>query len=537
MSTKPVIQIYDSTLRDGAQGEHVSFSKCDKLEIAVLLDKLGVAYIEGGWPGSNPTDDEFFQEASKLKFQYAKLCAFGCTRRKDIRVEDSPNLRMLLESGAPVCTVVGKTSPWHVERVLETTRAENLAMIRESCRFLSEAGREVIFDAEHFFDAWRLDSEYAKAVLLEAVSGGASCVTLCDTNGGMLPIDIMEITKEAARIIPSDVVLGIHCHNDSGVAVANSIVAVRSGAQLVQGTFNGIGERCGNANLSTIIPDFELKTNFSCLPVGHLSLLKPASDFICEKCNMRPDLHAPFVGSSAFAHKAGLHVDAISKNPMTFEHVKPELVGNRRRVLISDLSGRGSLSMKAEEFGFDLRDARIGNAGLEELKRRENAGYEYESAEASFIVLMHRVMNMWPTYFTLDGFRVIIEKRSAQDKVVSEATVKLTVNGQSQLTAAEGDGPVNALDLALRKSLEVFYPALRDVSLIDYKVRILESINGTAAQTRVRIQSRDSTGVWDTVGVSENIIEASWIALVDSVEYALFKKHIEPSIHDEGKKQ
>ena len=528
------ILIYDSTLRDGAQGEHVSFSKDDKLRIAEKLDELGVAYIEGGWPASNPRDFEFFRDAAAIKFRYAKLCAFGCTRRKDLAAADDPQLRALLDSGAPVCTIVGKTPASQAAEILNVSEDENLAMIRESCRFLADAGREVIFDAEHFFDAWNEDPDYAKRVLTAACEGGASAVTICDTNGGLLPVEILDVTKQVRSFLPDGIILGIHCHNDSGTAVANSIVAVRSGARLVQGTINGIGERCGNANLCTIIPNFELKTDFRCLPPGHLAMLKDVSDFVCEKANMRPDAHAPYVGESAFAHKAGLHVDAIAKNPVTFEHVRPESVGNRRRILISELSGRHSLTMKAAEFGIDLRDSRLGNAGLQELKKRERAGYEYETAEASFVVLMHKVMNLWPSYFTLDGYRVIIEKRGAGDRVVSEATVKLTVGGVTQLTAAEGDGPVNALDLALRKALERFYPALRDVSLIDFKVRILENLNGTAAQTRVRIQSHDSTSVWDTVGVSENIIEASWIALADSVEYALFKKHIVPSNCQEG---
>jgi len=528
------ILIYDSTLRDGAQGEHVSFSKDDKLRIAVKLDELGVAYIEGGWPGSNPRDFDFFREAANLKFRYAKLCAFGCTRRKDLAAADDPQLVSLLDSGAPACTIVGKTPASQALEVLNATPEENLAMIRESCRFLADAGREVLFDAEHFFDGWRENRAYAEQVLTAACEGGASAVTVCDTNGGLLPLEILEITREVRAFLPDNIVLGIHCHNDSGTAVADTIMAVRSGARLVQGTVNGIGERCGNANLCTIIPNFELKTDFKCLPPGHLAMLKDVADFVWEKANMRPDRHAPYVGESAFAHKAGLHVDAVAKNPLTFEHVRPESVGNRRRILISELSGKHSLTMKAAEFGIDLRDSRLGNAGLQELKRRERAGYEYETAEASFVVLMHKVMNLWPSYFTLEGFRVIIEKRGAEDRVVSEATVKLSVGGVSQLTAAEGDGPVNALDLALRKSLERFYPALRDVSLIDYKVRILESLNGTAAQTRVRIQSHDSTSVWDTVGVSENIIEASWIALADSVEYALFKKHIAPSNSQEG---
>ena len=543
------ILIYDSTLRDGAQGEHVSFSKDDKLCIAEKLDELGVAYIEGGWPGSNPRDAEFFRDAASHTFKYAKLCAFGCTRRKDLSAEKDPQMLALLDSGAPVCTIVGKTPASQAREILNVSEEENLAMIRESCRFLADAGREVIFDAEHFFDAWQEDRNYAESVLNAACAGGASVFTICDTNGGLLPVEILDITKKVRAILPPDIVLGIHCHNDSGTAVANSIVAVRSGARLVQGTVNGIGERCGNANLCTIIPNFELKTDFRCLPPGHLAMLKDVSDFVCEKANMRPDAHAPYVGESAFAHKAGLHVDAIAKNPVTFEHVRPESVGNRRRILISELSGRHSLAMKAAEFGIDnLRDFSSSDkdkegADLQKIiKEREHAGYEYETAEASLEVLMHKVRKDWPSFFTPEGYRVIIEKRGAENRVVSEATVKINVGGVTQLTAAEGDGPVNALDLALRKALERFYPEIRNVALADFKVRILDSKQqkGTAAQTRVRIQShghiqdidRDST--WDTVGVSRNIIEASWIALVDSMEYALFKKNIAPLNSQEG---
>ena len=365
------ILIYDSTLRDGAQGEHVSFSKDDKLRIARKLDELGVAYIEGGWPASNPRDFDFFREAASIKFKYARLCAFGCTRRKGLTAESDSQLRALLDSGAPVCTIVGKTPASQVREILNVSEEENLAMIRESCRFLADAGREVIFDAEHFFDAWSEDAEYAKRVLTAACEGGAFAVTICDTNGGLLPVEILDVTKQVRAFLPENIVLGIHCHNDSGTAVANSIVAVRSGARLVQGTVNGIGERCGNANLCTIIPNFELKTDFRCLPPGHLAMLKEVSDFVCEKANMRPDAHAPYVGESAFAHKAGLHVDAIAKNPVTFEHVRPESVGNRRRILISELSGRHSLTMKAAEFGIDLRDSRLGLGLGREIERAD----------------------------------------------------------------------------------------------------------------------------------------------------------------------
>ena len=539
------ILIYDSTLRDGAQGEGITFSKDDKLRIAMKLDELGVAYIEGGWPGSNQNDTDFFREAASLKFKYAKLCAFGCTRRKELTAENDPQLRALLDSGAPVCTIVGKTPASQVREILNVSEEDNLAMIRESCRFLADAGREVIFDAEHFFDAWNENCEYAESVLYAACDGGASTVTICDTNGGLLPVEILDTTKKVRELLPSHITVGIHCHNDSGTAVANSIVAVRSGARLVQGTVNGIGERCGNANLCTIIPNLELKTDFRCLPPGHLLMLKDLSDLVAEKANMSRDPHAPYIGESAFAHKAGLHVNAIGKNPATFEHVRPESVGNRRRIIISELSGRSSLAMKASEFGLDgLRDSLRGKAELEEIRKQEHAGYEYETAEASLEILMRKVQKEWTSYFTPEGYRVIIEKRGADDRIVSEATVKIKVGGVTQLTAAEGDGPVNALDLALRKALERFYPEIRNVALTDFKVRILDNKQqkGTAAQTRVRIQSHgriqdfDHDSTWDTVGVSKNIIEASWIALVDSMEYALFKKNIAPLNSQEGLK-
>ena len=527
------IQIYDTTLRDGAQGEGISFSVQDKLRIAQKLDKLGVAYIEGGWPGSNPRDAEFFAAASRMDWQFAKLTAFGSTRRAGLAAEQDENLQKLIAAGTPAVAIFGKTWLLHVDHVLKTTPEENLAMIRESCAFLAQQGREVIFDAEHFFDGYKDDPDYALAVLRAAADGGAVTLTLCDTNGGTMPVDVFRICESVRVAFPPEIRLGIHAHNDGDLAVANSIMGVRAGCGQVQGTINGYGERCGNANLSSIIANLELKTDFSCLPEGKLVELKSVSSFVDDLANVRHNRRAPFVGDSAFAHKGGMHVNAVQKDPRTFEHVPPEAVGNGRRILVSDLSGKSNLVMKAAELGFDLKKSDDLGKLLAVLKERENAGYEYEAADASFAVLLHKLFGKWGHYFKLEGFRVIIEKRHHDGRTISEATVKVSVNGISELTAAEGDGPVNALDLALRKSLERFYPEIKEIALADFKVRILDGVNGTAARTRVLIDSTDGRNTWGTVGLDDNIIQASWEALVDSVEYALYRKNIEPVITDE----
>ena len=527
------ICIYDTTLRDGSQGEGISFSLADKLRIAERLDKLGVAYIEGGWPSSNPKDAEFFRQIRTIPLQNAKIVAFGSTRHAGVPVTDDANLRQLLEADTPAVAIFGKSWLLHVREVLKTTAEENLAMIRESCAFLVSNGREVIFDAEHFFDGFADDPDYAVAVLQAAKDGGASTLTLCDTNGGSMPLTVTEVAAKICGLFP-DVTVGIHTHNDSDLAVANAIAAVRAGSRQVQGTVNGYGERCGNANLCSIIANLELKTPYRCLPPGHLQDLRSASVFVDDIANIRHDRRAPFVGESAFAHKGGMHVNAVAKVPRTFEHIDPAAVGNERRVLVSDLSGRSNLVLKAAELGFELKDPEDQKRLLTVLKERESQGYEYEAADASFAVLLHKLFGKWGHYFKLEGFRVIIEKRLAGDKTISEATVKLSVNGVSELTAAEGEGPVNALDLALRKSLERFYPGIRDVALTDFKVRIPDGSEGTAARTRVLIDSSDGERSWGTVGLDENIIQAAWEALVDSMEYALYQRKIQPVIPDPG---
>ncbi len=525
------IAIFDTTLRDGAQAEGISFSKTDKLRLAEKLDSLGISYIEGGCPVSNPRDAEFFQDARHITFRHAKLTAFGSTRRKGNPVEKDDTMNALLRAETPAVSVFGKTWLLHVNDVLQITPEENLDLIRESVAFMAAHGREVIFDAEHFFDGYRNDPDYAKKVLLCAAEAGASAVALCDTNGGAMPTEVMGICREVLALLPENVKLGIHCHNDSDMAVANSILAVRCGAAMVQGTVNGFGERSGNANLCSIIPALQIKAGYPCVPEENLLQLKSLSSFVDDLANIRHNPRMPFVGNSAFAHKGGMHADGVRKNPRTFEHISPELVGNRRRILISDLSGSSNLTMKAEELQLPAISPEEMKKVLAVLKEKENAGYNYEAADASLAVLIRKTLHKWNHYFTLEGFRVIVEKRKIEeaDAPLAEATVKLSVNGESELTAAEGEGPVNALDLALRKSLERFYPEIRGIHLADFKVRILEGKNGTASRTRVLIETTDGKEFWGTVGLSENIIQASWEALVDAVEYALYRKQATPA--------
>jgi len=518
------VKIYDTTLRDGSQAEGVSFSKYDKLKIAEMLDNFGVSYIEGGWPGSNPRDIAFFDAVKGKTFKHAKIAAFGSTRRHSNRVEDDDNIRKLLESEAPVITIFGKSWLLHVHDVLKITPEQNLNLIADSCAYLHANNREVIFDAEHFFDGFKDNSTFALNALREAVSNGASTVVLCDTNGGCLTSEIVNISKKIISELPDNICVGIHCHNDSDMAVANSLSAVEIGVRHVQGTINGFGERCGNANLCSIIPTLELKMGMKALCTDKLSKLKEVSQFIDESANIEHNTRLPFIGISSFAHKGGMHVNAVNKNPRTFEHIDPVLVGNKRRILLSDLSGRSNILMKAAEHNLKQMSSEDLKEILVELKKMENEGYEFEAANASFALLMKKVMKDHETFFTLDGFRVIIEKRGENEPCISEATVKLNVKGQNELTAAEGDGPINALDKALRKALHRFYPEIQDVKLKDYKVRILEGEGGTSAKTRVLIESGDQNSTWGTVGVSENIVEASWEALVDSVEYVLYQK-------------
>ena len=522
------VRLYDTTLRDGTQGEGVSFSKTDKVRIAERLDTFGVAYIEGGWPGSNPKDMGFFEAMRDRRLKPARLAAFGSTRRATHGPDQDPNLRTLLEAETPVTTIFGKSWLLHVHDVLRVSPDENLAMIRDSCQFLHDHGKEVIFDAEHFFDGYKDSPAYALDVLRAAAAGGATTLALCDTNGGMLPMEIERVVGAVAEAIGRQVPLGIHCHNDTDCAVANSLAAVQAGCSHVQGTVNGLGERCGNANLCSIVPGLELKLKRHCVPAGSIRHLQELSTFVFDLANIRPSTHMPYVGASAFAHKGGMHVNAVQKNATTFEHIPPETVGNKRRVLVSDLAGGSNIMMKAAEHNIELdhKGPEVKQI-LAELKRLEAEGYEYEAADASFWLLMQKMLKRHAPFFQLEGFRVIVEKRGPEEPCISEATIKIGVGGQTDLAAAEGDGPVNALDRALRKVLTSFYPEIANVHLRDFKVRILEGEAGTAAKTRVIIESSDGQSLWGTVGVSQNIIEASWQALLDSVEYILFRSQCE----------
>jgi 2-isopropylmalate synthase len=516
------IKLYDTTLRDGTQGEGVAFSMEDKVRIAERLDALGVHYIEGGWPGSNPKDLRFFKRVQDAVFKTAKITAFGATRRPGVRPQEDPNLAALVEAGPPVVTIFGKAWDFHVTSALGTTLAENLAMISESVGYLLKHFEEVIFDAEHFFDGFKHDREYALRTLLEAEAAGAHCLVLCDTNGGSLPHEIASTVREVQAVLKPGTPLGIHVHNDTECAVANTLAAVREGVGHVQGTINGYGERCGNANLVSIIPNLMLKMGLDCIPAPNLRELRSVSRFVSELANRKPWPSQPYVGDSAFAHKGGIHVSAVLKHPNTYEHTDPERVGNHRRVLVSELAGQSNILWKAREYGIDLEkntpDAR---RILEMLKRLEDEGFQFEGAEASFELLMERALGNHRPFFDLDGYRVIVEEDGGDGEPVAEATVRLRVRGIAEHTAASGNGPVNALDHALRKALEDFYPNLKDMALLDYKVRILDESKGTGAKTRVLITSGDGDETWGTVGVADNIIEASWHALVDSIEYKL----------------
>ncbi|MBU1852967.1 MAG: citramalate synthase [Candidatus Omnitrophica bacterium] len=515
------IKLYDTTLRDGSQGEGISFSVGDKIKIARKLDKLGVHYIEGGWPGSNPKDMGFFKEAKKKRFKNSELVSFGSTRRAKISPSQDENLKSLIKSGTRTVAIFGKSWDLHVVDVLKVSLQENLSMIKETVEYLKSRGLTVFYDAEHFFDAYLKNRDYAMETLDVAVQGGADAVILCDTNGGM-------ITSEAGAIVRSvqnqfGISLGIHVHNDSGMAVANSIAAVEAGCGIVQGTINGYGERCGNADLCVIIPNLQLKLGYKCLSNAKLKELTEVSHYVSEISNMKQQDNQPFVGRSAFAHKGGVHINAVMKNPASYEHLNPEAVGNHRRILVSELSGKTSIILKAKEMELDLsKDDPHTKKILKLVQNLENQGYYFEAADGSFELLMNKVMKKYKPFFALEGFKVIIEKRE-DNSLISEATIKLKVNNIEEHTASEGDGPVNALDNALRKALAEFYPALSEMHLSDFKVRVLDAKAGTAAKVRVLIQSQDERSSWGTVGVSENIIEASWQALVDSVEYKLLK--------------
>jgi 2-isopropylmalate synthase len=523
------IALYDTTLRDGTQGAGITLSADDKLRIAERLDAFGIDYIEGGWPGSNPKDMEFFERARGRTWRHARLTAFGSTRRPGIRPERDENLDLIVAAGTPAAALFGKSWDLHVREALRTTPDENLAMIGDSVRYLRARGLEVVYDAEHFFDGWKANPEYALATLRAAERAGASVVVLCDTNGGCLPHEIRDGVEAARRAVAGP--LGIHAHNDGELGVANTLVAVDAGCVHVQGTVNGIGERCGNANLVSIIPNLQLKMGYRCLDEEQLARLGGLSRYVAEVANLTPNEYQPFVGRNAFAHKGGVHVSAVMAHPPTYEHIAPEVVGNARRVVVSDLSGRANVLYKAREMGIDLsRDRPEVRQILAELKRLEHEGYQFEAAEASFELLMRRILGQHRPSFTLLGLRVTVEKRDSRSDggrdggvCAAEATIKVAVDGQEEHTAAEGDGPVHALDRALRKALGRFYPAIRRVRLVDYKVRVLNADAATAARVRVLIQSTDGSRTWGTVGVSENVVEASWQALVDSLEYVLLR--------------
>jgi 2-isopropylmalate synthase len=515
-----LVKVYDTTLRDGTQGEGVAFSMEDKIRLAQRLDGLGVHYIEGGWPGSNPKDMRFFRRIQDVPLKHARVAAFGATRRAGIRAEDDPSLRALVEAHTPVATIFGKSWPFHVTHALQTTLPENLVMIGDSVAFLARHFEETIYDAEHFFDGFKRDRDYALETVRAAEAAGAHCLVLCDTNGGTLPHEVAEIVRVVRGHVRTP--LGIHAHNDGECAVANSLAAVLEGVEHVQGTVNGYGERCGNANLISVIPNLMLKLGVEAIPGLSLRELRDVARFASELANRTPWQHQPFVGDSAFAHKAGMHVSAVLKHPETYEHVSPELVGNRRRVLVSELAGRANILWKAQEYGIDLgKDTPETRRILETLKALEDQGYLFEGAEASFELLMERALGNQRAYFEMDGYRVTVEARRDDREPFAEATVRVRVKGISEHTAAAGNGPVNALDHALRKALEEFYPKLREMTLVDYKVRILDESKGTAAKTRVLITSCDGEETWGTVGVATNIIDASWQALVDSIEYKL----------------
>ncbi len=529
---EPVL-LYDTTLRDGTQGENINFSAEDKIMIAQRLDEIGIHYIEGGWPGSNPRDKRFFDLAKSVQLKNARLAAFGSTRRPGVAPQNDSNVAALLESDTPVVTIFGKTWDLHVEKVMDNTLDENLAMIHETVSYLKEQDREVIYDAEHFFDGYKENPDYAMKTLAAAVEGGANIIVLCDTNGGTLPFDVEIASRTVVKTFnekyaklhtDGPIKIGIHTHNDSGLAVANSISAVQSGAVLIQGTINGYGERCGNADLNSIIPILCLKMNRSCISKTNLSRLKKLSRFVSETANIVPVNTRPFVGKSAFAHKGGIHVSAIMKEPRAYEHIEPNLVGNRRRVLVSDLSGKSNVEYKARELGINL-----GNNGFDsreivsKVKEMEEEGYQFDIADGSFKILVEKFTQQFIPLFDLESFRVVIEKDKDQP-CRAHATIKIAVDDIREITAAEGMGPVSALDNALRKALDQFYPDLDTMHLVDFKVRVIDGRDGTAAKVRVFIESRDQDEIWSTIGVSEDIIEASWQALADSFHYKLAKE-------------
>ncbi len=524
------IFLYDTTLRDGTQGENVTFSAEEKLNIAMRLDDFGIHYIEGGWPGSNPRDVAFFDLAKRVNFTQARLAAFGSTRKPGISPGEDPNLNALLKTETPTVTVFGKSWDLHVEQIMGNTLSENLAMINDSVAFLKQHNREVVYDAEHFFDGYKNNEEYALKSLQAALDGGADFIVLCDTNGGTLPYELEKIINTLGAKLKNDgadssqhqaIKLGIHCHNDCNMAVANSISAVHQGAVMVHGTINGYGERCGNADLTSIIPILEVKMGRGSISADNLKKLKNLSRYVSDTANLVPLNSRPFVGKSAFAHKGGIHVSAIMKTPRAYEHMDPATVGNKRRVLVSDLAGKSNVEYKAKELGVELGKNGFDSRKIAtEVKQLEQEGYQFDSADGSFKILLEKFTDQFHPHFELESFRVTIEKDKDQP-CSAHATIKISVNGKNEITAGEGYGPVSALDNALRKALDKFYPDLDTMRLVDFKVRVIDGTRGTAAKVRVLIESRDQNEIWSTMGVSEDIIEASWQALADSFQFKL----------------
>lgn len=523
----PEVEIYDTTLRDGTQGEGLSLSVADKLRIAERLDTFGVHYVEGGWPGSNPRDIEFFDQAKHRTFHRARLAAFGSTRRKNVAVEADEQVRLLLEACTPVVTIFGKSWPLHVREVLRTTPDENLAMIEDTVRFLKQHGKFVVYDAEHAFDGYKEDREYAAATWHAAVRGGADVLVLCDTNGGSLPREIQDITEQASQDLR--VRIGIHTHDDIGLGVANALAALDGGASHIQGTLNGYGERTGNCNLTSVMPILEFKRHTPTVPRESLTHLRELSQFVDETANLRPNPRLPWVGSAAFSHKGGTHVNAVQKVIHSYEHIDPTLIGNARHVLISDLAGRSNIVMKARELGFDVSNQTPElPAVLARIKELEHKGYEFEAADGSLALLIRRILTPSAPPFTVEAYHVSMRRDGSTS--VCEATVKVRVGSERAHTVADGDGPVNALDAAMRSALVRLYPRLEQVRLTDYKVRIIDSTTGTAARTRVLIQSGDGSAEWGTVGVDDNIVEASLHALTDGLEFALVRESLQSSV-------
>lgn len=529
MKTKLDVLIYDTTLRDGTQGEQINFSAEEKIRIAHRLDDLGFHYIEGGWPGSNPKDIRFFDLARETGFRNARITAFASTRKPNTRVEECPDYKALLHAGTPAVTIFGKSWDLHVTSILETSLEENVAMVRDSIAYMKAQGREVIFDAEHFFDGYRSNPDYACKVIQAAADADADRIVLCDTNGGTLPHELASVIEAVKGFLPVDR-LGIHAHNDAGLAVANSIVAVLAGVPMVQGTINGFGERCGNADLIPIIANLQLKMGRRCLPESSIKQLTNLSNYISDIANVPPLNSRPFVGRSAFAHKGGIHVSAVLKNPVAYEHIRPEDVGNQQRVLVSDLAGKSNITYKARQLGVRLpEDENIQTRIVQKIKMMEDQGYQFDAADGSLSLLMKKITGEFKEPFMLESFNVVNHK-VGENPSQSQVTIKISVGGEEELTAAEGNGPVNALDNALRKALTKFYPQIMDMHLVDFKVRIVEGSEGTAAKVKVLLDSQDEDEIWSTIGVSENIIEASWQALMDSIQYKLSKDKVNKNV-------